>query len=165
MKQNEKMFQVELTEFYPRLWRFCLTLSGARDRADDLAQLSFLKALEKQSQFKPDTRLDSWVFTIARNAWISEIRKQKVRLGNGVVEADEIDLPSEATQETNIIAREALSSVMELPEAQRETVMLVYIEGYSYKDAASLLSIPIGTVMSRLASARKTLSTKLNVEQ
>lgn len=64
--------------------------------------------------------------------------------------------------ETNIFARQVLDKMMKLPEAQRETVFLVYVEGYAYREAAEMLEIPIGTVMSRLAAARKSLTSSLS---
>jgi len=82
-----------------------------------------------------------------------------VRLGNGVVLLDETELPTPAPgAEANIFAAEVLKGVMELPDAQRETLLLVYVEGFTYKEAAEILEIPIGTVMSRLAAARKKLA-------
>ncbi|MFK8035915.1 MAG: RNA polymerase sigma factor [Hyphomicrobiales bacterium] len=144
---------------FPRLWRYCLVLTGAKDRADDLAQMACLRALEKADLFQPGTKLDRWIFTIAQRIWFNELRKQAVRTGGGLAPVEEIDLPDTKNDpETNLLAREVLLQVMGLPEAQRVTVMLVYVEGYSYKEASGILDIPIGTVMSRLSAARKKLT-------
>ncbi|MFT7575894.1 MAG: RNA polymerase sigma-70 factor (ECF subfamily) [Alphaproteobacteria bacterium] len=86
---------------------------------------------------------------------MNELRAQTVRQGGGITSIDEVDLPDRAASpETNILTREVLLEVLALPEAQRSAVMLVYVEGYRYKEAAEILEIPIGTVMSRLAAAR-----------
>ncbi|MEM9094833.1 MAG: RNA polymerase sigma factor [Pseudomonadota bacterium] len=158
-KNAHESVRTALAEAYPRLWRFCLTTTGRRDRADDLAQMASLRALEKAHLFEPGTALDRWVFRIAQRIWLNELRAETVRQGGGVSQVDDIDLPDErASTETNVFARQVFATVMALPEAQRTAVVLVYVEGYSYKEAAAILEIPIGTVMSRLAAARARLS-------
>lgn len=159
-RKRKSFSEVEqgLKPLFPRLWRYCLVLTGAKDRADDLAQMACLRALEKAEHFQPGTKLDRWVFTIAQRMWFNELRKQAVRTGGGIAPVEEIDLPdTNYNLETNLLARQVLMQVMTLPEAQRVTVMLVYVEGYSYKEASNILDIPIGTVMSRLAAARSKL--------
>ena len=142
-----------------RLWRYGLVLSGARDVADDLVQATCLRAIERADQFVPGTRLDRWLFTILRSIWLNEIRSRKIREGGGFVDAEEALSVDGARQiEANILVTEVLQAISRLPEAQRETVLLVYGEGYSYAEAAGALGIPIGTVMSRLASARAALA-------
>ncbi len=144
---------------YPRLWRLCLVLSGTPDRAADLAQAVCLRALERHHQFQPGTALDSWVFRIAQRMWLNEVRSDAVRKGSGLAPVEEIDLVDPRPDpESNLFSREVLSKVMSLPEAQRVAVLLVYGEGYSYREASMILDIPIGTVMSRLAAARAKLA-------
>ncbi|MEM7215613.1 MAG: RNA polymerase sigma factor [Pseudomonadota bacterium] len=150
-----------LEPLFPRLWRYCLALTSNPDRANDLAQNTCLRAMEKSHLFKQGTKLDRWIFRIAQRLWINEMRSDAVRQGGGLVAIDEIELPDKKSDpETNLFARQLLMEVMKLPEAQRTTVMLVYVEGFSYKDAARILEIPIGTVMSRLASSRAKLASK-----
>ena len=162
-KESYKEVRRGLEPLFPRLWRYCLVLTGREDRADDLAQAACLRALEKAEQFTPGSRLDHWVFRIAQRLWLNELRRQAVRQGGGLASVEDIDLPDRKSDpEANLLAREALSEVMALPEAQRVTVLLVYVEGYSYKEAAEILEIPIGTVMSRLAAARAKLGGRVN---
>jgi RNA polymerase sigma-70 factor, ECF subfamily len=142
----------------PRLWRFCHVLTGDRSAADDLAQSTCVRALERASQFQPGSRLDHWVFRIAQSIWFNQRRAEKIRRGLGTVPAEEAGLASPCDAESNIFFAQVLSSVMGLPEAQRVTVLLVYVEGLSYQEAAVILEIPIGTVMSRLAGARSRLA-------
>ncbi|MEM9330116.1 MAG: RNA polymerase sigma factor [Pseudomonadota bacterium] len=150
-----------LEKVFPRLWRYCLALTSNTERANDLAQSVCLRALEKAHLFEPGTKFDRWVFRIAQRLWINELRAEAVRKGGGLIAIEEIELPDKkSNQETNLFARQLLLEVMQLPEAQRTTVILVYVEGFSYKEAAKILDIPIGTVMSRLASSRTKLAEK-----
>ena len=147
-----------MAALYPRLWRFSLALTGDRPSADDLAQATVTRALENAEKFQAGTNLDRWLFTLARRIWLNEKRSEQVRRAGGLVAIEESDIPSpEMDTETNIIAREVFNQVMMLPEAQRIVVLMVYVEGYRYREAAEMLDIPIGTVMSRLAAARKTI--------
>lgn len=147
---------------YPRLWRYAVALTGRRDWADDLVQTTCLRALDKADQFEPGTHLDRWMFRMAQRVWLNELRSRKVRTGGGLVPVEEIDLPDKKPEaETNILARDVLNRVNGLPEAQRQAVVLVYVEGYAYKEAAEIMEIPIGTVMSRLAAARKRLNSEM----
>jgi RNA polymerase sigma-70 factor (ECF subfamily) len=142
-----------------RLWRYALVLSRARDAADDLVQATCLRAIERADQFVPGTRVDRWLFTILRSIWLNEIRSQRIREGGGFVDAADALTTDGANEiETNITANAVLRAIELLPEAQRETVLLVYGEGYSYAEAAAALGVPIGTIMSRLAAGRAALA-------
>nr|WP_256386296.1 RNA polymerase sigma factor [Kiloniella sp. EL199] len=148
------------------MWRYCLVLTRNRDSANDLAQAACERALEKADRFETGTHLDRWIFRIAQRIWLNELRSQAVRRGGGLVSVNDIDLPdTKADTETNIYASQVLKEVYLLPEAQRVTVLLVYVEGFSYKDAAEVLDIPIGTVMSRLAAARGRIAQRMDKEK
>jgi RNA polymerase sigma-70 factor (ECF subfamily) len=143
----------------PRLWRYGLVLSGNRDTAEDLVQATCVRALERSHQFQPGTRLDRWLISILHSIWLNEIRSRKVRQGQGLVDADAVLVFDGIKEtETNILAVQVLREVQSLPEVQRETVYLVYVEGLTYREAADTLAVPIGTVMSRLAAARAKLA-------
>ena len=142
-----------------RLWRYALVLSRARDTADDLVQATCLRAIERADQFVPGTRVDRWLFAILRSIWLNEIRSQRIRQGGGFVDAvDALTTDGAHEIEMNITASAVLRAIDRLPEAQRETVLLVYGEGYSYAEAAVTLGVPIGTIMSRLAAGRAALA-------
>ena len=142
-----------------RLWRYGLVLSGSRDTADDLVQATCLRALERAHQFQPGTHLDRWLMAILHSIWLNDVRAARYRRGEGLVDAESALVFDGAREmETNISAVQVLNHVQSLPEAQRETVFLVYVEGFSYREAAALLDVPIGTVMSRLAAARARLA-------
>ncbi|HEY1454706.1 MAG TPA: RNA polymerase sigma factor [Roseiarcus sp.] len=142
-----------------RLWRYAVVLSGARDVADDLVQATCVRAIERADQFVPGTRVDRWLFAILRSIWLNEIRSRRIREGRGFVDPEEVLTTDGAREiEVNITASAVLRAIGRLPEAQRETVLLVYGDGYTYAEAAAALAVPIGTVMSRLAVARATLA-------
>lgn len=147
-----------LKENLTRLWRYGLVLSGNRDTAEDLVQATCVRALERAHQFQAGTHVDRWLFTILSSVWKNELRSQKIRQGAGFVDAEEVLVSDGASQvETNIFAAQVLREIQELPEVQRTTVFLVYGEGLTYQEAADTLDVPIGTIMSRLASARAKL--------
>src|SRR5271169_4487595 len=142
-----------------RLWRYGLALSRSRDAADDLVQATCLRALERAEQFEPGTRLDRWLFAILRSVWLTDARSRRIRLGQGQVDAESaLVVDGEHEIETNTSAAQVLRAIGGLPQAQREAVLLVYAEGYSYREAAELFGVPVGTIMSRLAAARLTLT-------
>ena len=143
----------------PRLWRYGVVLSGSRDVASDLVQATCVRALERAHQFAPGTQLDRWLFTILHSIWLNDVRAARYRRGQGLVDAETaLVFDGIADIETNILAGQVLRRVQSLPEVQRETVHLVYVEGLTYREAAEVLGVPIGTIMSRLAGARARLA-------
>lgn len=165
-KNSASEISRQMSEVYPRLWRYCFTLTRTHDLADDLAQNSCSRALEKSHLFRPGTHFDRWIFRIAHRIWLNDLRNSKVRQGSGVIPIEEAQLTdTNLDPESNILGGEVLSAVMQLPDEQRLTVFLAYVEGYTYKECAEMLDIPIGTVMSRLASARGKLAAKFQVEE
>ncbi len=149
---------------YPRLWRYCLMQTGKRDRADDLAQNTCLRAMERHESYQPGTHLDRWLFRMAHRLWLNEIRATAVRTGTGLVALEDTEISDgSATAEENIFVAEVFAKIGALPEGQRVVVLLAYVEGFTYQETADTLGIPIGTVMSRLASARKKIAGELSV--
>jgi RNA polymerase sigma-70 factor, ECF subfamily len=149
----------QLCQFTPRLRRFALTLTGSQVDADDLVQSTFERALVCLQQWEPGTRLDSWLYRIAQNLWIDQRRRMRVR---GTTEsADDMVLPGEdgrEVNERNLMVRDAMRALAALPEEQQVVLALVSIEGLSYEEAAKVLNVPRGTVMSRLARARRAVA-------
>lgn len=149
----------ELPALLPRLWRYGLVFARDPVAAEDLVQATCLRALERSTQFTVGTRLDHWLFSILRSIWINQLRAQRIRTGQGLVDPEKVLVTDGERQiETNILAGQVLKRALELPEAQRETLLLVYVEGLTYQEAANVLNVPVGTVMSRLAAARLKLS-------
>jgi RNA polymerase sigma-70 factor, ECF subfamily len=152
----------QLVQFTPRLRRFALTLTHSQVDADDLAQSTLERALVYLQQWEPGTRLDSWLYRIAQNLWIDQRRRARLR---GTTESDEaMLLTAEDGRETNerqLMVRDAIRALGTLPEDQQAVVALVSIEGLSYGEAADVLNVPIGTVMSRLARARRAIAARV----
>jgi len=140
----------------PRLRRFCQAVTGNADDGDELMQATVERALSRGDQFDPATRIDSWMFRIARNLHIDLLRRKRRRGPH--VEADELlDLPGEdgrALLENRSELARAQAALQRVPEDQRVVFALVVIEGMGYREVAETLEIPVGTVMSRLARAR-----------
>lgn len=123
-------------------------------------QSTCVRALEKSAQFTPGTRIDRWLFSILHSIWISDLRASKVRLGQGFVDIDQLTAAdTRPFDEDSRHFQQVMRRVNGLPEAQRNAVFLVYVEGLTYQEAADTLSVPIGTIMSRLAAARARLTT------
>jgi RNA polymerase sigma-70 factor (ECF subfamily) len=161
MKQRESTFKQELVCLLPRLRRFGLSLSGAADVCDDLLQATCERALTRYHQWQPGTRLDSWAFAIMYSIWLNELRAQSIRRGAGFVDPDST-LFEKPTAEAKLYLKQVQHAVAALPEAQRVALLLVCVEGYGYREAAEILGIPVGTVMSRLARARLALVEQLD---
>lgn len=161
-EKNSDEIRQGLAAMMPRLWRYGLVLSGHRQDAADLAQATAVRALERADQFQPGTRLDRWCFAILASIWKNEIRARSVRRGQGLVPVEDAGLIAPDHRDVNILAGQVLSQMTQLPEAMRETVFLVYVEGYSYAEAAERQEIPVGTVMSRLANGRRRLKEALD---
>lgn len=154
----------EIVALLPRLRRFCLALAGSPDRGDDLCQATVERALSRSGQFIAGTRLDSWMFRIARNLLIDEARRVKTR-GSEIDIDDAFDMGGEdgvQIVEGRSDLDRARQAMARLPEEQRSLLSLVVLEGFSYKEAAETLDIPIGTVMSRLARARRAIDLHVN---
>jgi len=155
MKPVEEKFKRDLVELLPRLRRLGLLLTGDPQVADDLSQATCERALSRRHQWRLESRLDSWVFSIMRSIWKNELRAVSIRQGRGVVSSEEFPLEAAGhSAETAVFMQQVYSKVMALPEGQRVTLLLVYVEGYGYQEAADILELPVGTVMSRLARAR-----------
>ena len=159
MNGKTEQLQTGLIELLPELRRFAYSLTCDRDAADDLTQSALERALTKAAAWDSSRPLKFWVFRIARNLWLDQLRAEKVRGNTEDIDDDGVDIADDrlAAMHTTQELREVMDKMRELPEDQRAVLVLVAVEGYSYKEAAELLDIPVGTVMSRLSRARKTL--------
>lgn len=159
---NQKI-QEELVSLLPRLRRFAFGLTGKLHNADDLVQSACERALNRSHQWIPGTRLDSWMFKIIKNIHIDELRKHKLRGDSVDPDNHQHVADSNAHRLPEIRSNlQQLSAAMErLPDDQRIVLMLVCVEEYTYREAAAMLEVPLGTVMSRLARARINLNEQL----
>lgn len=149
----------ELVTLLPRLRRFARALARNPHDADDLVQVALERALARAHQLRPDAALAPWVFGILRHAWIDELRAR--------ARSERVFAPEESGQSVGDAGHDGpeLLSVRDamarLPQEQRIAVALVLVEGLSYKEAAHVMNVPIGTLTSRLARGREALQTML----
>jgi RNA polymerase sigma-70 factor (ECF subfamily) len=151
-----------LTAVLPRLRRFGLALTGSASDADDLVQNTCERVLRRSHQLRELTRLDAWLYGIMRNIWIDETRHRRVRRHDEMDAAsDVIGEDGQATVDGRITLASVRRAMALLPADQRTVLMLVCVDGLSYKEAAEVLGIPMGTIMSRLSRARRDLHERL----
>ena len=152
-----------LTALLPRLRRFGLALTGSATDADDLVQNTCERVLLRSDQLREHARLDAWLYGIMRNLWIDELRHRKVRRHDDMdAAAGIIGEDGQAVAEGRITLAAVRRVLGEMPVDQRTVLMLVCVDGLSYKEAAEALGIPLGTVMSRLSRARQDLHERLS---
>ena len=146
----------ELVALLPRLRRFARALARNAHDADDLVQLALERALSRAAQARADAPLAGWMFSIVRNAWIDELRA-RARRARTFAPAELGEQIADASRSGHAEALSVQDALARLPEEQRSAVALVLIEGLSYKEAAHVMQVPIGTLTSRLARGREAL--------
>lgn len=153
----------EIVALLPRLRRLARTLTRDQTDADDLVQQTVERALVHRGQWRPGTRLDSWMFRIMKNAWIDEARSRTRRAA--VLSPEEageaVGSDGAGEMETRLEARVVADAMARLPDDQRLAVALVLVEGLSYKEAAEVMEVPQGTLTSRLGRGRAALLAEL----
>ncbi|GAB4149258.1 MAG: RNA polymerase sigma factor [Sphingomonadales bacterium] len=157
-------FADELVRLIPRLRRFARSLTGDADRADDLVQDAIERALARRTQWQPGSRLDHWLLRIMRNRWIDDWRMAKARgVHVGTAEAEALPgLDGRVQLENEMRKTEITRAMAALSAEYRETVALVLIEGFNYREAADILGVSEGTIASRLARAKGQLLRQLS---
>jgi RNA polymerase sigma-70 factor (ECF subfamily) len=144
-----------ITEQIPRLRRYARALTGDRSRADDLVQDTLERAWGKLHLWRRGSDMRAWMFSIMHNTFINHIRKKQL---DAVSMDDEaLEIPTRATQEDALQMRDLTSAIDKLPYEYREVILLIGLEQMSYEEAAQVLGIPLGTVMSRLSRGRERL--------
>jgi RNA polymerase sigma-70 factor (ECF subfamily) len=168
-------FEKDALSYLDALYRTALRMTRSPADAEDLVQETYIRAFRFREQFRPGTNLKAWLFRILTNTFINEYRRRSAR--PETAELDDVDEYSlyrrmvggaaassspdpEAALLDGLVDREVIEALEELPERFR-TVVLLDVEGFSYKEMAEMLDIPIGTVMSRLHRARKSLQKRL----
>ena len=162
-------FEAEAVPLLPRFYAAAVGLTRNRADAEDLLQETYLRAYRGFAGFQPGTNLNAWLYRILRNTFIEGYRKSKREpntvSGHWYLNADGAQLNVEVSPETLVVEsildeqlQEALSS---LPERYRRVVLLFDVEGFTYKEIALMVGIPLGTVMSRLHRGRKALKERM----
>ena len=162
LERHDQLY-CQLVDVTPRLRAFAMSLCRDASRADDLVQETMAKAWKGRSAFVQGTNLKAWLFTILRNTFLSELRKRKAE----VEDPDDVFASrvfSGASQDGHMELADFARAYGELPVEQREALLLVGADGYSYNDAALMCGCAVGTVKSRVNRARVKLRELLGVE-
>ena len=156
-KDASRGLRSEIAQYFPAVWGFAVSISGSTDAADDLAQATCLQALEQHHRFEAGYPVIVMLIEICRSIWLHELRAERICKTGRLDAASEIADLREGP-ETSIFAAQVYAKIMELPVGQRVTVELVYVQQFTYSEAADILDVPLGTVMSRLSTARNALA-------
>lgn len=153
---RDEVLRQEMVNLLPRLRGFARSLAKETDKADDLVQAAFERALDRLNQVVEGTRLDSWLYRIIYTQWIDKLRRGKTRSAKLVVlNADhETGAADDDTGSRLADIMDTQKALDILPAEHQAAITLVCVEGYSYEEAASVLGVPVGTVASRVARAR-----------
>ena len=158
--EDKRAFKRELTEVVPHLRAFARGLCGRPDMADDLVQEALLKAWAAQDRFEPGTSMRAWTFVILRNAYLTDMRRNRFRgeYDEGVAERI---LTAPAGQEEPIHLSDLHRALLTLPAERREALLLVGAGGFSYEEAANICGCAVGTIKSRVGRARAALTSMI----
>ena len=152
-----------MEQIRPKLYRVAFSWNHNAALADDLVQETLIKALKNARQLRDPALLNRWLFTILANCWRDHFRQNREM--DDIEELEDYRCVNETTPENEHAQSQLVSRVRDavekLPLGQRQVLTLVDLEEFSYIEVATILSIPIGTVMSRLCRARQTLKTLL----
>lgn len=151
----------ELVAAIPRLRRYARVLTGDATRADDLVQDTLARAWEKRRLWRAGTDLRAWLFTVMHNVYVNQLAMLRRDAANVSLDADTSglawQLPVRGNQVDRVELLEVVAQMGRLSSDQREVLLLAAVEEMRYEEIAAVLSVPIGTVMSRLSRARDKL--------
>jgi len=157
-------FQDLLEPLIPRLRRYARALTRDAQRADDLVQDTLLRGLIKQDRWEPGTNLRAWLFTLMHNQYVNDVRRASRE--TGTIDIDDVSSSLVATTDPTASRQlhELERALGQLATEQREVILLVGLEGFSYEDAAGILAVPVGTIRSRLSRGRESLRREFGME-
>ncbi len=155
-------FKNDLLAAIPNLRAFAVSLTQNADKADDLVQETLVKAWDKHESFQMGTNLKAWLFTILRNEFYSQMRKR----GREVQDSDGImteRLAVHPSQHGLLDLEDFRGALEQLPQDQREAIILIGASGFSYEEAAEICGCAVGTIKSRVSRARNRLQEILKI--
>ena len=162
MSAEGTSFKREMLATLPSLRAFAVSLTGKHDKADDLVQDTVMKAWAKQSSFQMGTNIKAWLFTILRNEFYSQMRKR----GREVQDSDGVfteRLSVHPSQYGSLDLEDFKKALSQLPDDQREAIILIGASGFSYEEAAAICDCAVGTMKSRVSRARSRLGELLQI--
>ena len=155
-------FTKELEQCIPALRRYAHSLLYKQEEADDLVQDCLERAIKKQALWQQGTSLRAWLFTMQHNLYINQLKKlSRQQL---MTEETEQLTHSHEPYKSDVLISDIEFCMRKLPDNQRQVLLLVAVQGFSYKEVGEIIGAPLGTVMSRLSRARKTLQALMNGE-
>jgi RNA polymerase sigma-70 factor (ECF subfamily) len=171
---DQATFEDDAMEYAPQLYSAALRMTRNPADAEDVVQETFLKAYRAYGSYQAGTNLKAWLYRILTNTYINKYRKaqrrpnevelgelQDIYLYKRLGEQSGASVSAELTALDMFVDQDIVEAIESLPEAFRLPVLYADVEGFSYKEIAEILDIPIGTVMSRLHRGRKALQRKL----
>ena len=147
--------------YIPQLRRYARALTGDFTSAEDLVQDTIERGWKRMALWRPGSDLRAWLFTIMHNLYVNQLKAGQRRKSQGAGHSD-IDVPVAPPQENRLELIDLHKALQRLPHEQREVLLLIGLEQLSYDEAAKVLSVPIGTVMSRLSRGREQLRSMMN---
>ena len=153
-------FKQELTRLIPQLRRYAFALVKHADTADDLVQDSLERALSKQHLWNPSLPVKPWLLTVLHNIFANNARKY--RQAPSLVSINEMEEISDNKNSNELYLNDLQYALEQLSHEHRQIILLVGLEQMSYKETATILDIPLGTVMSRITRARQKLKQIMN---
>ena len=153
----DKTKRHDIVELLVPLRRYARSLTRDTLRADDLVHDTLVRALESQATLRPNTNLRTWMMTVLHNVFIDDQRRKRVEARHADVLVQMSEEVAPPAQEGQVRLAQIREAFLTLPEEQRAALHLVTLEGMAYADAAAVLGIPIGTLMSRLGRGRAAL--------
>jgi RNA polymerase sigma-70 factor (ECF subfamily) len=150
---NDRLIEEQI----PRLRRYARALTGDAHRADDLVQDTLERAWSKFGLWRRGSDLRAWLFAIMHNVFVNQVTSSSARQEWQPLDGEALDVPVAPGQERALEMRDLVSSLTQLPTEYREVLLLVGLEELRYEEAAKILDVPLGTVMSRLSRGRERL--------
>ena len=155
---DEDASEILVRKYYLQIMRFCMWQCGNADLAEDLAQETFLKAFKSLDQYRKKGHFKAWLYSVAKSVCIDEFRKRRIE---SETTCDIYELGSDSLEIKRLEDDDEIRHMMaNLPEDQKEALLLHYIEGFSYRQMGEILNIPYRTAQSRVNLAIKTLREK-----
>jgi len=146
-------FEADLVKLIPQLRAYAFVMTRGRESGDDLVQDTLVRALRSQHTFTPGTNLKAWVFTILRHQFITLARRKPPLTATALSEGGD-DAPSPAAQEDAVSLRDFHRLLHQLPAKQREALLMIGANGFTYEEAAAITRCSVGTMKSRVSRAR-----------
>ncbi|MDV7340388.1 RNA polymerase sigma factor [Terasakiella sp. A23] len=162
MTETQKL----IIENLPNLRRYALSLAGDREKADDLVQDCLVRAMARLHLWEPGSNMRTWLFSILHNLYINNVKRAQIRPDSKSIEdGHNLDQAQPANQEKRLIVHDIDKALSLLPLEQKEVILLVGLEQLTYDEAADVLGISKGTVMSRLHRGREKLKSIMGMQK